>query len=107
MANPPRSRPGASLNQTTGYIDIMVNPDGTIIPTTVYSSPSSVGLAGAFLHLWLAERADLAAPVGTAALAPPKGEWSLVTITARSGNVVVNAEPDLANPFIAAQQGSY
>lgn len=102
-----RSRVGAALNRTTGYVDIMVQPDGTVIPTTIYSSPSSVGLAGAFIHLWLSERGDLATSPVPSPLTPPRGEWSLVTIFGKSGNVIVNAEPDPANPFAKAQQGNY
>jgi prepilin-type N-terminal cleavage/methylation domain-containing protein len=55
--------PGAAFNAFTGVIDIMINPDGSVLPTTLYSSPSSVGMAGAFYHLWLAERGDVYPPV--------------------------------------------
>src|SRR5208337_2196356 len=50
------------INPNSGSVDILVNPDGTVVPSTVYSSPSSFGLNGAFLHFWLAERSDVAAP---------------------------------------------
>ena len=50
------------INPESGSVDILVNPDGTVVPSTVYSSPSSFGLNGAFLHFWLAERSDVAAP---------------------------------------------
>jgi hypothetical protein len=51
--------PGAAFEPLSGFIDILVNPDGTVVPTTRYSSPSSVGLAGSFYHFWLAERTDV------------------------------------------------
>jgi prepilin-type N-terminal cleavage/methylation domain-containing protein len=54
--------PSAALNSFTGVIDIMINPDGSVLPTTLYSSPSSVGMSGAFYHFWLAERGDVYAP---------------------------------------------
>ncbi len=51
------------VNAYTGYFDVLLNPTGDIVPTTIYSSPSSVGLGGAFLHFWLAERGDLFDPL--------------------------------------------
>ena len=54
--------PTAAFNQYSGIIELVINPDGSVLPTTVYSSPSSVGLAGSFYHFWLAERGDVYAP---------------------------------------------
>ena len=60
------SQPGAvaaaSESHYTGYVDIMVYPNGKVVPTTVYSTPTAVGLASAFSHFWLAERSDVYAP---------------------------------------------
>ena len=36
--------PGGAFNIYSGFIDILLNPDGSAVPTTIYSSPSSVGL---------------------------------------------------------------
>ena len=126
------------INPNSGSVDILVNPDGTVVPSTVYSSPSSFGLNGAFLHFWLAERSDVAAPTtGTspywtlplpAGLAPTnfatgaelKGEYSLVTVYSRTGQILVNSPPRFDNPsnpangsfynlnipFVDAQQGA-
>ena len=47
------------INPYTGYVDILVNPNGTVVPTTIYSTPSSFGMSGAFFHFWLAERSDV------------------------------------------------
>ncbi len=132
---PPANGVGTSqvINPESGSVDILVNPDGTVVPSTVYSSPSSFGLNGAFLHFWLAERSDVTAPsAGTystlplpAGLAPTnfatgaelKGEYSLVTVYSRTGQILVNTPPrfDIPNPqtgaynlnvpFIDAQQG--
>lgn len=74
LTSPERSRLGASLNHLTGYADIMVNPDGTIVPTTIYSSPASVGIRSSFLHLWLCERADLVTPKAFTVPHMPIGE---------------------------------
>jgi hypothetical protein len=51
--------PGAAFNPFSGFIDILLNPDGSVVPTTLYSSPTSLGLDGAFFHFWLAERTDV------------------------------------------------
>ncbi len=59
-----RSQLGVNLNHFTGYADILVNPNGTVVPTTIYSVPSVVGMSGSFTHLWLAERSDVNAPLG-------------------------------------------
>jgi hypothetical protein len=100
--NTTRERSRLPVNLYTGAVDIMVNPDGTVAPTTLYSTPSSVGLASAFLHFWLAERSDLAGPRSSSATAPLlplpqglaptllggqdlKGEYRLVTVFARTG----------------------
>ena len=44
-------------------MDILLYPNGTVVPTTEYSSPSSFGMNSAFYHFWLAERGDLFDPV--------------------------------------------
>ncbi len=51
------------VDPTTGYVDILLNPNGTVVPTAVYSSPSSFGMNAAFYHFWLAERGDLFDPL--------------------------------------------
>ena len=108
------------INPESGSVDILVNPDGTVVPSTVYSSPSSFGLNGAFLHFWLAERSDVATPDPTrvANLTPPylplpaglapagwfssgaqlNGECSLVTVYSRTGQILVNSPPRFDNP---------
>ena len=53
--------PPGVINLFTGYVDIMLYPNGAVVPTTLYSTPSSFGMSGAFLHFWLAERSDVAA----------------------------------------------
>ena len=53
--------PPGVINPFTGYVDILLYPNGTVVPTTLYSTPSSFGMAGAFFHFWLAERSDVIA----------------------------------------------
>ncbi len=107
------------INPFTGYVDIILNPDGTVLPTTLYSSPSSFGMNNAFYHFWLAERQDLADVQlnasgvaqtwanGTAPYYLPiaqsggvnsntfpgpylKGEYSVLSLATRTGNLAVN-----------------
>jgi hypothetical protein len=43
-----RSRlPAGAFNPFTGYVDILINPDGTVVSTTLYSSPSTFGMSAA------------------------------------------------------------
>jgi prepilin-type N-terminal cleavage/methylation domain-containing protein len=105
-----RERSRLPVNTYTGYVDILVNPDGSVVPTTVYSTPASFGLGSAFLHFWLAERADLAAPSASVTAAPYlplpqglaatrfnglelKGEYRLVTVFTRTGQITTNESP--------------
>ena len=115
------------VDPTTGYVDILLNPNGTVVPTTEYSSPSSFGMNSAFYHFWLAERGDLFDPVanpGVPYLLPQvqnvdtpagetrflKGERRLLTLFTRTGAINTNQvetfdgnNPSL--PFLAPQQG--
>ena len=65
-----RERSRLPVNAYAGYVDILVNPDGSVVPTTVYATSASFGLGSAFLHFWLAERSDLAAPSASVSAAP-------------------------------------
>src|SRR5262249_44755020 len=56
-----RERSRLPVNPFNGYVDIILNPDGTVLPNVQYSSPSSFNLGASFYHFWLAERQDLAA----------------------------------------------
>ncbi len=48
------------VNRYTGQVNIVLNPDGTVVPTVIYSAPSSFAMGDAFYHFWLADRSDLA-----------------------------------------------
>lgn len=54
---PERSR--LPVDPSSGSVDILLKPNGTVVPTTVYSSPTSFGMSSAFYHFWLAERGDV------------------------------------------------
>ena len=66
----PRARAPA-FNIYSGIIDILINPDGSVVPTTIYSSPSSLQMDGSFYHFWLAERGDVYPPTVTATTQRP------------------------------------
>jgi len=121
---PSRERSRLPINSFTGYVDILVYPNGTVVPTTIYSTPASFGLAGSFFHFWLAERSDVVAP-GTNSLNanPPylpvpqgiapalfasgaelKGEYRLVTLFTRTGQLVTNDNVPFDNPVNAQLQ---
>ena len=118
-----RERSRLPVNPYTGAVDIMVNPDGSVVPTTLYSTVSSVGLASAFLHFWLAERSDLAQPSASTSapllplpqgLAPTlfggqelKGEFRLVTVFARTGLITTNENPPFDTPATGPTGPSY
>ena len=141
---PERSRvPSSALNQYSGVIDVLVNTDGSFVPTTIYSSPASFGMDASFCHFWLAERSDVYAPANNSfdsntTTYPPflplpqgfaptlfngtelKGEYRLVTLFNRTGQIATNDNmpfdiPSQANitgrtfntsvPFLQAQQG--
>jgi len=118
--------PGGAFNPYTGYVDILVYPNGTVVPTTIYSTPASVGLSGSFFHFWLAERSDVVAPVGTGApllpigniqqslSQPPyngtriQGEYRLVTVFTRTGQTTTAEDVQFDNPaFEAANNSAY
>jgi hypothetical protein len=138
-AIPERSR--LPVNGLTGTVDILVNPDGTASQVGPYGVPTSYGMADVFYHFWLAERQDLAAVQTTNGVAQPlatgapyflpiarpgglnansfpgpylKGEYSVLTLFARTGQISTNANPPFLdqsgnyspnNPFIQAEQG--
>ena len=116
-------------------MDILLDPNGTVVPTTMYSSPSSFGMGSAFYHFWLAERGDLFDPLrhtnvpyllpmvtGAPSYSYPerphepryvlKGERRLMTLYTRTGQMVTNqietfdaTTPGLAELSCLPQQG--
>jgi prepilin-type N-terminal cleavage/methylation domain-containing protein len=146
LAGPSRERSRLPVNQFTGYVDILVNTNGSVVPTTIYSAPTSFGMSSSFFHFWLAERSDVFTPMANSvnANAPPylplpplgqlfdpqgliptlfsgaeiKGEYRLVTLFTRTGQITTNEEVPFDNtsnisggtfntgvPFLQAQQG--
>lgn len=107
--NPGQERSRLPVNVYTGAVEIMINPDGAASPALPYGAPSSLGMGATFFHFWLAERQDVASPSGLAAPTLPivkpggpsdyagptlVGRCSIVTLSSRSGQIVVNEEPE-------------
>jgi prepilin-type N-terminal cleavage/methylation domain-containing protein len=121
--------PNGVIDPHTGYVDILLYPNGTVVPTTIYSSPSSFGMSGAFFHFWLAERSDVAAPSQIATQAPYlpvgtikqqlisttnpytgpslQGEYRIVSLFTRTGQVTSNDNVLFDNPANPANGSTY
>ena len=128
--------PPGVVNPYTGYVDILVYPNGTVVPTTIYSTPSSYGMSGAFFHFWLAERSDVHGiavnnnsfvpivtgqpvylPVGSIkqqqAAASPftgptlAGEYRILTLFTRTGQIASNDNVEFDNPVNPANGTLY
>lgn len=104
-----RSRLPVDPNTLT--VEIMFNPDGTVVPTTLYSSPTSMSHLTA-IHLWLAERVDVHAPSAASAAFPRlpmpdgaipgaattlRGERRILSVLPRTGNVTT-AQVEVFDP---------
>jgi prepilin-type N-terminal cleavage/methylation domain-containing protein len=113
-ANTTAERSRLPVNAYTGYVDIVLNPNGSLVPagSYVYSTPASVPLVPSFFHFWLAERADVYVPLPgwPTNQAPPllplpqghapagrfpgggqlNGEYRLVSLYTRTGAITTN-----------------
>ncbi len=108
-------RTRAVVDPLSGLLDLIVFADGTVRPSLPYAVPSSIGLAQAWTHLWIAERSAVVDPPpgatgpGCTLPVPPAGNCRIVTV-GRSGRFTVT-EPSTWNaanpsaPFLAIQQG--
>ena len=113
------------INSFTGYVDILLYPNGTVVPSTQYSTASSFGMSSAFFHFWLAERSDVAPPSATATQQPYlpvgnitqtlangtasalKGEYRIVTLFTRTGQIISNDNVQFDNPANPANGKTY
>jgi prepilin-type N-terminal cleavage/methylation domain-containing protein len=57
-----KERSRLPVNPFSGEVDVLLSPRGEVIPTTVYSCPSSASFGSSYLHFWLADRADMFDP---------------------------------------------
>jgi prepilin-type N-terminal cleavage/methylation domain-containing protein len=57
-----RERSRLPVNALSGSVEILLTPRGDVVPTTIYSSPTSVGMSSTLYHFWLADRSDLFDP---------------------------------------------
>ena len=130
-AFPERSQlPPGVINPFTGYVDILLYPNGTVVPTTIYSTPSSFGMSGAVFSL-LAGRAQrrggtvklgvsstiLASRARSSSSSPQpgspyagpvlKGEYCVVSLFARTGRITSSDDAQFDNPVSPANGSSY
>ena len=121
--NSTRERSRLPVNLYTGCVEVLVNPGGDVVPTTIYSTPASFGMSSAFFHFWIAERSDVFNP-GTGTTAPLlplpagigaspqdgrqiQGPYQLLTLFTRSGLLTTNANVPFDNPTTPANGTSY
>jgi hypothetical protein len=118
-----RERSRLPVNPYSGSVDFLVNPGGDVVPSTIYASPASFGMASAFFHFWLAERSDITAPAAskTAPLLPippgirpssigPRplsGQLRLMTLFTRTGLLTTNSPMRFDDPAAPADGVSY
>lgn len=107
------SRSKIQINPLTNQVDIIVKPDGSMLPALLYSTPASVPLDGSFFQLWLAERGDMGsfqqlspapAPL-TWVQSTPAGQWWLLCVNAKTGNIVSLEQADPVTGYSLAMQG--
>ena len=120
----PIDAPSLQLNP---QLDILLNPNGSVVPTTIHSSANSVGFSNFIYHFWLTERVDAVPPQAPSGafintLPFPKGvnsgqstylqgERALVSLFTKNGQIVSNSienfsPTDLNAPFEPAQAGA-
>jgi type II secretory pathway pseudopilin PulG len=107
------SRSKIQVNPLTSQVDIIVNPNGSMWPAILYSTPASVLLGGSFFQLWLAERSDMGsfqqvnkppAPLSWVQ-STPTGQWWLLSVNAKTGDIASIEQPDLVTGYSKAMQG--
>ena len=119
----------ARYNIYTGYVDVMINQNGTTSYNLPYSTPAAAGTVGPFFHFWLAERSDVISPIvatqapllpigniirsGTAepsVYAGPRlqGEFSIVSLASQSGRITSSSNTLFDDPSLPyAQQAPW
>lgn len=89
----PSVRSRAPVDPITGTVDLVLGPDGRIAGTMgPYGVPTARGLSSAWVHLWVASRADV-----RDAPAPPAEPARLVSIS--PGGLTVVTDPAGADPY--------
>ena len=110
------------VNIYTGYVDVMINQNGTTsYNLPLLSTPAAAGTVGPFFHFWLAERSDVISPVtGTQAPLLPigniirsgtaepsvyagprlQGEFSIVSLASQSGRITSSSNTLFDDPSL-------
>jgi hypothetical protein len=79
-----------------GFVDVVLDSTGRVVPNLPFSSPTSVLMDGHWYHFWFAERGDVGMPI--------KGEARIVTLNGRTGRVSITDPAGDPNPFAKARQ---
>lgn len=107
------------VDAATGYVDLVVYPNGEVIPSTPWGFRSAKTSAFPFYYLWIAERRDVVEPIATASGTPSyplslplpegkalptdtrrmEGERRMVTISPNTGHASVSEIPFFATDF--------
>lgn len=88
---PNRERSRLPVDTNTGYVDILLNPAGQVVPTTTYSNPGGFSMDQSFYHFWISDRTDVHGLNETGSTAAPKlpiPQASVVYDPSTSTNVV-------------------
>jgi hypothetical protein len=91
-----RDRSRLAVDPWGGFVDVVLDSTGRVVPNLPYSSPGSVPMDGHWYHFWFADRGDVGMPI--------KGEARIVTLNGRTGRLSITDPAGDPNPFAKARQ---
>ncbi len=126
LANPNAERSRVPLDPVTGFVDLLIYPNGQVVPSTPYGFNQAMSETFPYFHLWIADRADIVAPLPDPSLYPRlpfprrdtddvmdnsgltvlEGDYRLVTISPNSAKVSVSEIPLFGRQAITFPSGS-
>ncbi|RUL82039.1 pilus assembly FimT family protein [Tautonia sociabilis] len=83
------------IDPVTGYLDLVIYPNGQVIPSTPYGFSRALDAEYPLFFLWIASREDVAAPVDPDPSTPMTLEWPLLPLPRESngpGSKVLQGE---------------
>jgi hypothetical protein len=111
--NPTSERSRLPIDPYSLTVDILVDPSGQIVPTTLYSSSSAFPITESFYHFWITDRTDVYDPLQSPfpALPMPAGaipgatvklkkERQLVTLFTKTGQIVTKSIETFHGPLL-------
>lgn len=88
-----KQRSRLQVNPLSGSVDVLFSPQGRPLPTSIYSSPSSIGMDQTALWFWVADRGDIGLP--------PHGYARLLAVS-RAGRISILDPADSQLPHLDA-----